>query len=513
MEGDGRRHAGATDDTATYPALPRPRGPESDEQASPPFIARRYPEQPPAPRQYPEQPSAPRRYPEQPSAPRRYLEQPPAPRRTTTLRAALFGVLAFLLFAPAAAVAYTTVREEGGVTVAAQELPAGRDRDVGPGAPAGRSPAPGGTHRPAPTTVDGRIRQALADQAAALLADDQDGFLAAVDPSAPALRDDLARRFGSLRQLQVKVWQPTVKGKVRTEAGGTASAIVAVQYCFVVQACEPMGLEADTRWNVSGKAVTMLAFGTAKALGPRPWEASELHTAVGSRVVMSTTAKYASRLSSMLATAEKAAVLTDKFARWGSPPSRYVVYLAGPDEWASWYGINQAAWVAGFAMPLNASATEIVVNAARIDTRQALDVLRHEFTHVVTLDGVEKAYPHTWWLVEGVAEYVRMKGAGNKPFDGMADVRSYARSGRWDGTIALDDPPDGATTTDVSGRYGVAYLSLQHLAERYGEDRLLDFFGYAVRQGVALGDAAPKAFGVSWDDIQAECAKAVRAHV
>ncbi|GAA2377498.1 basic secretory protein-like protein [Dactylosporangium salmoneum] len=494
MEGDGRRYAGASDDTASLPAFPRQREPEPDERPSPPCILRQYGEQPPISG--------------------RHREQLPILRRATTLRAALFGVLAFLLLAPPAAVAYTTVRDEGAATVAAQELPAGRDRGVGgPGARDGRPAAPGETHRAAPTTVDGRIRQALADQAAALLAGDEDGFLAAVDPSAPGLREELARRFGSLRQLQVKVWQPVVKAKVRTEAGGTASATVAVQYCFVVQACEPMGLEADTRWNVSGKTVTLLSFGTAKALGPRPWEVSDLHSAVGSRVVVSTTAKYASRLSSMLTAAEKAAALTDKYARWGSPPSRYVVYLAGPDEWASWYGINQAAWVAGFAMPLNASATEIVVNAARVDTRQALDVLRHEFTHVVTLDGVEKAYPHTWWLVEGIAEYVRMKGNGNKPFDGMADVRSYVRSGHWDGSIALDDPPDGATTSDVSGRYGVAYLSLQHLAEHYGEDRLLDFFGFAVREGMALSDAAPKAFGASWADIQAECAQAVRAHV
>jgi hypothetical protein len=284
---------------------------------------------------------------------------------------------------------------------------------------------------------------------------------------------------------------------------------VLVKYCFVVPSCDPMSLETTTKWNVSGKTVTLLEFGTAKDLGPRPWEASELRSAVGDRVVMSTTPKYASRLPVMLAAAEKAAALTDTFARWGGPPARYVVYLAGPDEWSSWYGIRQESWVAGFALPLTASVTEIVLNAARVDSKQTLDVLRHEFTHVVTLAGVDKSYEHTWWLVEGIAEYVRVKGSG-KPFDQLADVRAYVRGGHWKGEIDLDDPPDGASTADVSGRYGVAYLSLQRIADRFGEDKLLEFFDYAARQGLTLGDAASKAFGVSWDDVQADCVRVVR---
>jgi hypothetical protein len=359
--------------------------------------------------------------------------------------------------------------------------------------------------------VDGKIRQALQDQEAALLGGDEDAFLRAVDPSAGGLREDLARRFGSLRQLQVKVWKVAVEGPARLESG-TASATVQVRYCFVVATCDPMTFEAATRWNVAGAAVTLLDFGTSKDLGPRPWEVSELRTAVGSRVVMATTAKYASRLPSMLAAAEDAAALTDTFARWGPPPTRYVVYLAGPGEWASWYGIHQEAWVAGFALPLTASATEIVLNVERVDTKQTLDVLRHEFTHVVTLAGVEKAYAHTWWLVEGIAEYVRVKGSG-RPFDQLGDVRTYVHSGHWKGEIALDDPPAGASTADVSGRYGVAYLSLQHLADRFGEDKLLEFFDYAARQGLTLDDSARKAFSMSWDDVETDCVRFVRGHV
>ncbi|UAB97299.1 hypothetical protein Dvina_03690 [Dactylosporangium vinaceum] len=446
----------------------------------------------------------------------RYVAQPQAPRRGTVFRTALLAALAVLLIAPASAIAFVTVRHERATVMAGQGLAgaAGHDAAGRPNARNGgvQSGPPDATPGARPASLDGLVRQALQDQAAALLAGDRDGFLRQVDPGAAGLRDDLARRFGSLQQLHVKVWQPTVEGKAKADAGGTASATVMIKYCFVVPSCDPMSLEAPTRWKVAGAAVTLLEFGTSKDLGPRPWEVSDLRTAVGDRVVMSTTAKYASRLPSMLAAAEKAAALTDTFARWGAPPARYVVYLAGPDEWSSWYGIRQEAWVAGFALPLTASATEIVLNAARVDTKQTLDVLRHEFTHVVTLAGVEKAYDHTWWLVEGIAEYVRVKGGG-KPFDGLGDVRTYVRSGHWKGEIALDDPDAGATTADVSGRYGVAYLSLQHLADRFGEDRLLDFFDYAARQGLPLDAAAQKAFSMGWTDVESDCARYVRGRI
>ncbi|WP_432995003.1 basic secretory protein-like protein [Dactylosporangium sp. CA-233914] len=472
MVGDGGPHADVRDVTVGHAAIPHQRGP----------------------------------------ARHRFKESPGRPGSGTVLRAVLFTALAVVLLAPAGAIAFAAARYERSAIVSGQDLfgAAGHDGAGRPDARSGRPGAPGATQNAAPGTVDGRIRQALQDQAAALLGGDEDGFLRAVDPSATGLRENLARRFGSLRQLQVKVWQPAVQGRA-AQAGGTATATVLVKYCFVVDTCEPLTLEATTKWSVAGKSVTLLEFGTAKYLGPRPFEVSELRTVVGDRVVMSTTAKYASRLPSMLPAAERAAALTDTFARWGGPPARYVVYLAGPDEWSSWYGLRQEAWVAGFALPLTASVTEIVLNAARVDTKQTLDVLRHEFTHVVTLAGVEKAYEHTWWLVEGIAEYVRVKGSG-KPFDGVGDVRTYVRSGHWKGEIALDDPPADSSTADVSGRYGVAYLSLQRIADRYGEDKLLEFFDYAARQGLALSDAAPKAFGVTWDDVEADCARAVRGH-
>jgi hypothetical protein len=258
--------------------------------------------------------------------------------------------------------------------------------------------------------------------------------------------------------------------------------------------------------------VKLLEFGVAEDLGPRPWERSELRVAVGKRVVMATTPKYASRLTTMLNAAEKAAELSDRYSKWSTPPSRYVVYLAGPEEWSSWYGLKQESWVAGFALPLTADATEIVLNANRVDVKETLDVLRHEFTHVVTLTNVSRAYDQTWWLVEGIAEYVRVQGLGGR-FDDAASVRKYVQSGRWKNEIAMDDPPEGTSSADVSGRYGVAYMAVNRMAERFGEEKMLEFFDRTARQGDALEEAATEVYGVSWDDVATDCVKYVRNHI
>ncbi|WP_344511575.1 hypothetical protein [Dactylosporangium maewongense] len=436
-----------------------------------------------------------------------YQPEPPRRGKLTGLRMALLVALALVLVTPPAAIAFETVRRERTAGSAQSVDPAGKS----PGQANGRPGASGTPKTPPPASVDGKIKQALTDQGNALLNGDSAGFVAAVDPSAAALRDELTKRFNSLRQLQVKLWEPSVLDKVEVAGDSTADVIVYVRYCYVVTTCDPMNLETKTKWSVTAAGVKLLEFGTAEDLGPRPFERSELKVAVGKRVIMATTPKYASRLTTMLNAAEKAAELSDRYSKWTSPPSRYVVYLAGPEEWSTWYGIRQESWVAGFALPLTAEATEIVLNANRVDVKETLDVLRHEFTHVVTLSKVSRAYDQTWWLVEGIAEYVRVQGLGGR-FDDVSSVRKYVQSGRWQNEIAMDDPPEGTTSADVSGRYGVAYMAVNRMVERFGEAKMLEFFDLAARQGVALQDAAPKAYGVSWDDVATDCVKYVRNH-
>jgi hypothetical protein len=426
-------------------------------------------------------------------------------------RVALVGA-ALALFASPAAVAFNAGNRAvafGDTITGAQARP-GALQDAPTQSSTGRPrrATAGGTVGPA---VDAQIGTELANQAAALLAGDAGGFVGPADPADNALRADLARRFAALRALRVAVWQEAATGPPVATANGGWSVPVQLTYCFASPDCTPLTVTVQTAWRLAGGRAVLVAFGVSPGteLGPRPWEVSDLRTAVGARVVLATTPRYAGRLPGMLAAAERAAAVADRYAKWGGPPVRYLVFLAGPDEWTTWYGVKQASWVAAYAMPLTEQVTEVVLNASRVDVAQTADVLRHELTHAVTLVGTRQAYDHTWWLVEGVAEYVRLVG-GKSAFDGAVDLRRFVHSGHWAGTVALDDPVAGATDAEVRGEYGVAFLAVRRIAERFGEPRMLDFFGAVVRDGVALEQAAPATLGVSWDDVAVDCAQYVR---
>ncbi len=435
------------------------------------------------------------------------------------LRVALLVALSCAILTPAAAIGFDAIHRSssalgpaGAPARTVAPLPAAPYPAVRPGLPpAGTQP---GAPRPAaaePDRLPAGVGTAVDAQAAAVLHGDLDGFLSPADPANTALRAALTRRFNALRALQVAVWNEAV-GTPTSNADGVWRVPVRVTYCFVVPDCTPLSVSIPTAWTAGDGTARLIAFGDSSAddLGPRPWEESDLRSAVGPRVMVATTARYAARLPALLAAAERAAAVTDRFAKWGKPPGRYVVYLAGPGEWGKWYGVPQQSWVAAFAMPLTDVATEVVLNVDHVDARDVTDVLRHEFTHVVTLAGVDRTYAHSWWLVEGIAEYVRVTG-GSRPFDGLGDVRKFIHSGRWSGEVALDGPPSTASAGDVNGRYGVAYLAVKRLADRYGEARMLAFFGAVVRDGVALDKAARTVFGAPWGTVSADCTAAVVA--
>jgi hypothetical protein len=358
-----------------------------------------------------------------------------------------------------------------------------------------------------PSRVRAKLQAMLDAQAAALLRGDETAFLAPADPRNGALLGDLRRRFVILRSMNIAGWTEALGGEPEPVDGGWR-AVVRIGYCFAVRGCEPVAVPIPTRWAESGGPLRLVEFGSSDAsdLGPRPWEVSDLRVALGSRVVVAAAPRYADRVPALLAAAEKAAAITDRYARWGPPPGRYLVYLAGPEEWGRWYGVRQAEWVAGYAMPITARHTEIVLNGQRVTADEVVDTLRHEFAHVVTLVDVRHDYSRQWWLVEGVAEYVRMVGRPLPEYELLSASRRYVRAGSPTDVPGLTEPTATASTEDASGRYGVAFLSVRWLAERFGEEKMLRFFDEVVRRGVAPPAAAAGEFGVDWGEIIGDCA-------
>ncbi len=263
---------------------------------------------------------------------------------------------AVLLGAPAA-LAAGVLRDTGHTTW----VPA--ERAAGAAAPGGERAAD-----PASARAAEAIDDVISAQARAVAGGDATAFLAAVDgPLGPAMR----RRFEALRAVRATGYDVRrLKAPVPDRSDWRVT--VEVTFCSGAPGCGHAPVRVPTRWTITADGARLVEWGQSTHYGPRPWEVSELRAAVGERVVVASSPRYASRLQATLAAAERAAAKADRFARWRPRPSRYVVYLAGPDEWSTWYGVKQPAWAAGYAMPITADHTEIVLNAGRIDAGEAL---------------------------------------------------------------------------------------------------------------------------------------------
>ncbi|MEU6202000.1 hypothetical protein ABZ814_00205 [Micromonospora musae] len=355
-----------------------------------------------------------------------------------------------------------------------------------------------------------RIAAVLNRQSAALLAGDLAGFLAVAEPSA---HTDLRRRFTALRALGVTTWRAEVTG-LPTAIGdrpGEWRMLVRFQYCFAVPGCRPSPVLAGTRWRDDARQPRLVAVEESKSAetGTRPWEVSELAVATGARTSVATTPALRGKLPALLTQAEAAAKVADRYAVAGSPPDRYRIYYAGPAEWERWYGGGRPKWTGGYAVTVGGGHHEMVINADGATAAGLDDLLRHELTHAASLP--EQGYPgrSTWWLVEGLAEYA---GAGGQPvsrYQGMAQVRELVRGG-WNGRLDDLAPADDAPAARVAGSYGLGYLAVRHLVDRFGEQRLLAFVAAVLHDRTPPEQAAEEVFGEPWSALHSQCVAYIR---
>ncbi|HEY0697665.1 MAG TPA: hypothetical protein VGD43_07625, partial [Micromonospora sp.] len=62
----------------------------------------------------------------------------------------------------------------------------------------------------------------------------------------------------------------------------------------------------------------------------------------------------------------------------------------------------------------------------------------------------------------------------------------------------------------VAGSYGVGYLAVRHLVERFGEQRVLAFFQAVVHRGRTVDAAATEVFDERWSSLHDECVAYLR---
>ena len=217
---------------------------------------------------------------------------------------------------------------------------------------------------------------------------------------------------------------------------------------------------------------------------------------------MATTKAQAAKLPSLLAEAEKAALVADRFARDGKPPSRYVIYWAPSREWELWFDWQPPEWSGGAAIEVSEDRYELVLNADGLHQSAIDDLLRHELTHAASLPGRSTGGKELWWLIEGIAEIGEMEGSPISDHPGIDDVAAIAKDA--DG-LEVTGPTDTAADEAVSGRYAFAFLAARCVSERFGEPKLVEFFHAVVHDRRVAAQAAPEVLDVAWPQLQQEC--------
>ncbi|MFV2108452.1 MULTISPECIES: hypothetical protein [unclassified Micromonospora] len=431
------------------------------------------------------------------------------------------------------------------------------------------SPVPGDPPAAVQAWLRTQINALLDQQAAALIAGNERGFLAVAEPGSAA-HDDLARQFQTLRAMQVTTWRPSVStlpvefdptasatptsaatgsaaptattttaptAMATVTAAPTATApvtagpppsptapsptgtewrlLVSYQHCFVAPSCETSEVVVGQRWSTEGGRLRLVAVEPSLTLqdGPRPWEVSELVVATGNRTLVATTPQYRDLLPDLLRDAEEAAAVADRYAVSGAAPDRYRVFYAGADEWGSWYGGNRPDWTAGYAVAVGGGHYEIVLNGTNLRDVVRPDLLRHELTHAASLPDGGNRERAAWWLIEGLAEHAAAGGRPVVRYEGLDDVRRLVLEQDWQGPLSSVEPTADAEDWQVGAGYGVGYLAVRHLVDRFGEERTLAFFRSVVHDGVGLDEAARTQFGEAWEGLQEACVDYVRRAV
>jgi hypothetical protein len=357
--------------------------------------------------------------------------------------------------------------------------------------------------------VADKVRSALGKQRAALLAGDEGAYLAVLDDAIDAAdREALGRQFRSLRNMKVVDWRDQVMTSTDLPDSDLWDVDVISSACFVVIPCPEGQATSNTKWRVSGDAARLADWDAGRH--PHPWQASELVARTGSRVVAATTKQHESKLAELLREAEDAAKVADRFANANArPPSRYIVYYAGATEWRTWFLTKPPDWSAGVAVDVSDDRYEVVLNAEEMDDLMPL-YLRHELTHAASMPGRVSSGEKYWYLMEGIAELGALNGAPAREHPGLRSVpAALAASG--DKGFEVEAPGADADEKVVDGSYAVAFLAARCMAERFGENKFVEFFHAVLHEDATEEKASEDVFGMDWAALSDACLDYVRS--
>ena len=143
---------------------------------------------------------------------------------------------------------------------------------------------------------------------------------------------------------------------------------------------------------------------------------------------------------------------------------------------------------------------EVVVSDTAVVARDAyaLDILRHELSHIVTRRAVKGPFSNLpAWLEEGVAVY----GQSQSLADMKSALDAAIKSNRPFTIRSLSSASVGEGGGTVSLFYGQSYSVVRFLIDEYGEAKFRDLLA-AFREGNRTDDALMQVYGFDQDGLE-----------
>jgi hypothetical protein len=331
--------------------------------------------------------------------------------------------------------------------------------------------------------------------------------------------------YTSLRALEVTDWSYHTSGQPVTTGGQPGlTALAEVAYCFSNTYCAQWTRDAERgslpvlrqtlKMDRRGGRYVIVDEKTPQGNGesPPPWAVNEMTFVKGKRVTVGATAGNAGRLPAALAAADRAAEVSDRYAGMlNNKVNHYRVYLADDQQWATWFHGRdpKTGHAVGYATKLGDTLLDVVLKLDELKTDEQLHaVLKHEFGHVVTLANTPVRYLDLdKWLTEGIAEYIEAAPRTARETGSAAEVRNARQLPT---TLSAYVEPPSPSRDDRGEFYAIAHTAVSCLAERHGEQKLMDFTRAMFIEKLGTDGASRKAFGKPWREVDQDCIAYIR---
>ncbi|MFI6643851.1 hypothetical protein [Streptomyces sp. NPDC050504] len=373
----------------------------------------------------------------------------------------------------------------------------------------------------APDTVARDIQHTLDGRAAAVLARDADGYLAAVDPGATGLRAAQRTEFANLADVPLSSWEYRVAG-VEREGGDRATVRAELRYRITGYDSVPVTAERelelgrrDGRWYVTADR-------PGEDGGRQLWQQGDVQVVHGARSLVLGVGQSRARLKGIAGDADRAVPAVS--AAWPGAWARRVVVLvpASLDGMAGLLGAPAAGYRGIAAVTTGeaggsgtAPADRVIVNPEAYgllgDFGQRV-VLTHETAHVATRTHTSAATP--MWLSEGFADWAAYRGTGRSAAQAAPELRRAVLGGtgpvELPGDAEFGFEGDAEDPDRLARGYEGGWLACELIAEEWGEAKLTAFYravgAHPRREGAvekAMNDVlatTPAEFTARWRD-------------